>query len=257
MFNTIRGDLSGYRDIGAAATPGYAKLLGIDSGGAYTSTGLSGGAAAPTQEPDWDEYLSRYTDVQKAWENLSPENKAYYPTPQSFAKYHYEAVGRNPDENRTVVMKPTVDPIQAQLEKLPGYQFQRDQGVASVGRALGTKGLTGAQAKGIARFVTGLADSTYGAQVDRLKGAVEIGQNAANQTGAFGQSAATNSSNALIGGANASAAGQVGSANAIGSALGSIPSALLTNKLLSGGVYNPAPGASIPTTGNGVWNYGS
>jgi hypothetical protein len=266
MFNAIRGDLSQYRDIGTAATPGYMKLLGIDSGGAYTSGGLTGGAAGTGGQPDWNDYLTRYKDVQAAYDALDPATKAQFPTAQDYAKFHYQNFGQRSDENRTINMTPSTGPvnsstgpngepltaIEAQLQSLPGYQFQRDQGVSSVNRALGTKGLTGAQAKGIARFVTGLADSTYGEQVNRMKDAVTIGQNSAAQTGTFGQTAATNSGNALIGGANATAAGQVGGANAISGGISNgINSALLTNKLLggsggSGGIY----GTSLANSGN-------
>lgn len=250
MFNTIRGDLSPYRGIGADAVSPYEKLLGIGGG----TSGTSGGAAASGPTPDWNAYLASNPDVAQSYAQLSstPEGQASLAglgitDATSFAAHHYNTAGKA--EGRTLTntapaasapsaIGPDGQPIsdiEAQLQALPGYQFQRDQGIASIGRALGSRGQTGAQAKGIARFVTGLADTTYGEQVNRIRDAVSTGQNAANQTGAFGQTAASNSGQALIGGANASAAGQVGAANAAGSALSSIPNALLSNKLLGGG----------------------
>jgi len=210
--------------------------------------------------PDWADYLKRYPDVQAFWENMSPEDKAHYPTVESFAQYFQNGPSKAAGENRTLnYVAPgtgvNTNPMQASLEAIPGYQFARDQGIQSVNRQLGSKGLTGAQAKGIARFVTGLADQTYGEQVKRLMDVATMGQNAANQTGAFGQTAATNAGNAMIGGANAQAAGQVGSANAIGGALSSIPNAFLANKILGSGLYSGGAGATGGATAGG-WGSG-
>lgn len=117
---------------------------------------------------------------------------------------------------------------QANLEKTPGYQFNRTQGLKAVQNSAAARGLgvSGASLKGAATFATGLADSTYQNQFanentnrtnayDRLKGLVTIGENAAAQTGAAGTSAATTAANAQIGAGNAQAAG----ANATGSAI--------------------------------------
>lgn len=270
MFNTIRNDLSPYRSIGTDAVSPYEKLLGIGAGSS------NGGTAATTANPgvDWNDYLTRYPDVAAAWQNLSPAEKQQFPTPQSYAAFHYQTFGQLPDEKRTVNQLPTTGPnapqldyngqpisdVEAQLQSLPGYQFQKDQGIQAVNRTLGARGQTGAQAKGIARFVTGLADSTYGEQVGRIANAVGVGQSAANQTGAYGQAAANSSGQALIGGANASAAGTVGAANAVTGGINSASNAYLTNKLLGGGglyggsgvnggtgygyAYNPLGGSS-------------
>lgn len=139
--------------------------------------------------------------------------------------------------------------IQAYLETLPGYQFVKQQGLKAVTNSTAQKGLggpSGAYGKGIARFVTGLADSTYASQVARLAGAVGGGQNAAAQTGSFGVQAASGAGSALTqgagaygagitGAANASAAGQIGAANAWGGGLNGIADAYITSKIL--GMY--------------------
>lgn len=292
MFNTIRGDLSPYRDIGSTALPGLSRLLGLTG----TSLGPTGAAAvgmnprgAATSSPiyavdpatgqpivtgggqaqtaagaygydpmnfDAREYLKENPDIGRAYQAFIGGNSPYQElyagvqSPEEFAWRHYQLQG-------VTEGRPAATGTEASLAQIPGYQFARDQGVQQVGRQLGTKGLTGAQAKGIARFVTGLADQTYGEQVQRYMDLAKLGSNAATQTGTFGQTAATNSGNALIGGANAQAAGQVGAANAIGGALGSIPSALLTNKLLSGGIYGTGSSpASVNVPGAaGTYSY--
>lgn len=138
--------------------------------------------------------------------------------------------------------------MQAYLENLPGYKFVRDQGIKSVTNSLSTKGLggiSGPMAKGIARFVTGLADTTYGSQLDRISRAVTGGQNAAAQTGQFGAAAAQGAASSIVGGANAQAAGItgaanagaagiVGAANAVGGAATGLADAYLTSRILGG-----------------------
>lgn len=133
--------------------------------------------------------------------------------------------------------------VQAALEATPGYQFTRDQGIASEARALGSKGLTGAQAKGIGRFVTGLADNTYNTQLGNYNTAVGTGLGAVGEGAGIG--AQTGSSvggtassigqaitQGLTGAANATAGGTVGSANAISGGVNGLSNAFLYSKLL-------------------------
>lgn len=160
----------------------------------------------------------------------------------------------------------------ANLDQTPGYQFTRDQGMRSVTNSNSASGLTGsgAQAKGIAEYVTGLAQSTYNQQVqnrlaeyttglqghvtdyttgfnanqteltnlyNRLMGIVQVGQGSAAQQATTGTQVAGQIGNNIIGAGNASAAGQIGSANAISggltTALNGASNAYLTNQLLS------------------------
>lgn len=81
----------------------------------------------------------------------------------------------------------------AQLSALPGYQFALNQGLQAAQNSAAARGLgsSGAALQGAAQFATGLADSTYGAQINRLLQAAGMGQSAAAQTGQFGASAAS------------------------------------------------------------------
>jgi hypothetical protein len=71
-----------------------------------------------------------------------------------------------------------------------------------------------------------------------LESLSNLGENAGVQSGSLGNQSVANQNSALIGGANASAAGTVGSANALSSGLnsvGSIPTNYaLYNQLLTG-----------------------
>lgn len=154
--------------------------------------------------------------------------------------------------------------IQTELESLPGYQFARDQGVKAVNNSIGSRGLTGAQAKGISRFVTGLADQTYGSQVDRYSRAADMGAGAVGAGGNVGVQTANSAggtlggigqaiSDAIIGAANASAGGTVGSANALGGAATGLGNAYLASKILGGNGGGGLYGSPKADTGGSVW----
>lgn len=153
---------------------------------------------------------------------------------------------------------------QATLEKTPGYQFNLTQGLKSVQNSAAARGLgnSGAALKGAATFATGLADNTYQNQFNnantnqtnaynRLKGLVDTGENAAAQTGALGEKAAYNTSQAQIGAGNAQAA----AANATGGAIGNIGNNIAgyaMYKGLYGGNNSNAGGGGGSSGGFGV-----
>lgn len=124
------------------------------------------------------------------------------------------------------------DPTQATLEATPGYQFTLSQGLKAVQNAAAAKGLgiSGAALRGAEDYATGLADNTLKTQFDidqanktnsfnKLLQLTNTGAGAATQTGNFGVQSTQNANNFATSGAAASAAGQVGSANALGGAL--------------------------------------
>lgn len=127
----------------------------------------------------------------------------------------------------------------------PGYGFVQQQGeqglarAAQAGRGVGS----GKYLKDAMRFNTGLGSQEYSKVYDRyrnnqsdifnrLASVAGIGQTATNQqtaaAGAYGSNVAGN----ILGGANALAAGQVGSANAINQGIGQGVSFYQTNKML-------------------------
>lgn len=187
-------------------------------------------------------------------------------------------------------MQFSFNPTQAQLEQTPGYQFTLQQGMKNTNNALAAKGLnlSGAQAKGLSDYTTGLADQTfqqqyqnalqqfatnYGVNTDqfnRLSGLVGLGENAAAGVGNAGLQTASNAGNILMSGANASAAGRIGSSNAISSGLSSLGGNGLLYSLMNnsagggGGFYganfstgiNPADAATASMSGLGGLGYG-
>jgi len=122
-----------------------------------------------------------------------------------------------------------------QVQKTPGYQFNLTQGLKATQNSAAARGLgsSGAALKGAATFATGLADSTYQNQFNnavtnqtnaynKLKSLVDLGENAAAQTGTAGTSAANTAAGAQIGAGNAQAAAANATGGAISSAANSI-----------------------------------
>jgi len=138
----------------------------------------------------------------------------------------------------------TFQPTQAELEATPGYKFNLAQGrqaVANSSAAQG-RGISGAALKGAANYATGLANNTLTTQqgifqqnlgnvLNPLMNLSNMGQNAATVTGSQGLQAVGNANNALVGGANAQAAGMVGGANAISSGLSGLGSSAMNYAL--------------------------
>lgn len=160
---------------------------------------------------------------------------------------------------------------QEALEKTPGYQFARTQGLKAVQNSAASRGLgvSGAAQKGAATFATGLANETYKDQFNlentnrtnaysRLKGLVDVGENAAAGTGILGAKSADTQAGAAIGGGNAAAAGY----NAIGSSIGNVANNLGGYAMYKGlyGGGNPSSGtdySGVTPAQSAFWNSGN
>lgn len=146
--------------------------------------------------------------------------------------YNQSGQGALTAENKLLGLGSNADTTSAQsaLTQTPGYQFALAQGLKAVGNSNATR-LGGGLAKGAANYATGLANSTYGDQVNRLQQVANLGENAAAQTGSLGTTAAGNISNNITAAGNAKAANQIATGNAITGVAQSVPSALIFNKL--------------------------
>jgi len=150
--------------------------------------------------------------------------------------YTVDANGKTDRDPNAILQKQfSFDP--SKLDQTPGYQFALQQGLRGTNNALAAQGLglSGAQAKGLSTFATGLADQTYGNQYNRalstfntnyqvaantannLQGLVNTGQNSAAQTGQAGLAGANSAGNYLTQAGNAQASGIMGMSNAANS----------------------------------------
>lgn len=172
--------------------------------------------------------------------------------PSDLAQYDNFASSITPELDSMYDSVQAAQPVamtQANLEQTPGYQFDLSQGLKSVQSSNAAKGLgvSGAALKDAATYATGLADNTYQNQFgiqqqqfnDAVTGAntgftrantefnylaspVQTSQASAGMTATTGLQSTANANNALMAGANATAAGTVGAANAFSGAVGGI-----------------------------------
>ncbi len=147
----------------------------------------------------------------------------------------------------------------AWLENTPGYAFALKQGLKAVQNSAAARGLgtSGAALKGASQFATGLADQTYGSQVERelaqreqrfnqLMSTAQLGGNAAATTGQGALGTGQQVANNLIGGAAAQGAGLVGGANALTNSAGQFMGWNLAQQQLAGNRL-------LNTSGTGQW----
>jgi hypothetical protein len=185
--------------------------------------------------------------VQKRYETTRGDLSPFFTTGQSVLPDLTKVAqsgptGGGPDFNALAYANLPGTMTQAQLEATPGYQFTRDQGLASVRARNASRGLgmSSAALKGAAEYATGLADKTYldqfnvqqqrftdylnlntgqqsnlTGQFNRLKDVATLGENAAAQTGTIGQSAANTAAGYLNAAGLNQAAGFQNATNAL------------------------------------------
>lgn len=153
----------------------------------------------------------------------------------------------------------------------PNYEFMLGQGLRQVGNAANTSGsrLGGNSLAGLTRYAEDYAGNAYQQAFNnfntqrsdifnRLSSIAGLGENAAVQAGNTGGQAGSNIANTMLGGANAGAAGTIGTANAVSNGLGSYLGWNYLNSRPTGG-----PGSNyLNSTGwspgdNGPTYYGS
>jgi hypothetical protein len=133
-----------------------------------------------------------------------------------------------------------------QFQQDPGYQFRLSEGQRALGHQAGSRGglVSGTSLKAMQDYAQNSASQEYGnafnryqterqARLGPLQSLAGLGQSSANFTGQLGAQNAANVGNYLTGGAAAQAAGQVGSANALTSGLGTYLNYSQGNSLLS------------------------
>lgn len=146
----------------------------------------------------------------------------------------------------------------------PGYQFRLSEGQKGVERsAAGRGGLFSGQAgKELLRYGQGFASNEYQNAFNRdasqknqiygmLSGTAGAGQNAAAMTGTAGAGAAANAGNYITQGANAQAAGMVGTANAINSGISNYQNYNMLNSIFNKTAQTGGSSAYDPVAGYG------
>ena len=124
---------------------------------------------------------------------------------------------------------------QAALEATPGYKFALSQGMKAVENSLSARllGASGAALKGAATFATGLADTTYGEQYNRLLERAKLGENAAAMVGTNATATGHDIAGNIIGAGNAGAAAWNAGAGALSKVGSDIGGYYMFNKMLN------------------------
>lgn len=222
----MREDLSPYTQLGEQAINPLWQAMGYNLG--------TDKKAITTAQNALDTYTKQLAANPQWDQGKGQQNIARLKAELDAAKNNQVATV-NP--NATLQQKFAFDP--AKLDQTPGYQFALQQGLKGTNNALASQGLglSGAQAKGLSTFATGLANQTYGDQYNRalstfntnyqtasnnvnnLQNLLNTGQNSAAQTGQASIAGANNAGNYLTQGANAQAAGITGIGNAANSGI--------------------------------------
>jgi hypothetical protein len=138
----------------------------------------------------------------------------------------------------------------------PGYQFRLSEGMRALGHQAGARGglVSGRSLKGLQDYAQNAASGEFTnafnryqlerqARLGPLQSLAGVGQTAANTIGGNAGTYGTNVGNLMTGGAAASAAGQVGTANALTGGLGTYLNYNQGNNLVaalqSGGYQTP------------------
>jgi hypothetical protein len=132
------------------------------------------------------------------------------------------------------------------FSKDPGYGFRLAEGQKALDRSAAARGglISGGALKAAQRYGQEMGSQEYtnafnryqlerNAQLNPLQSLAGVGQTTANQLGQFGASNAANVGNLMTGGAAASAAGQVGVANAVTGGLNTYMNYSQNNALLN------------------------
>lgn len=135
----------------------------------------------------------------------------------------------------------------------PGYQFSFDQGQQAIDRSAAARGIlnSGATAKALDRFGTGLADQEYGNYFARLQSLANLGQTATNSSNSAAQTYANNAGNLALNAGDARASGYINSANAFtngfNGSMGAINNGLYNYFAINGMGQRGGGGGSLPS----------
>lgn len=231
-----------------AAIAGGAALLGTGAQiyGASTAAGTQRDAARQSQQTQMNMFDKTQANMKPFIDNgVSAGNQLFSMLPQLTKGFN---------------------PTMGDLEATPGYQFTKTQGMNAVNNSNSVKGWgnSGAGAKAIADYTTGLADNTYGNQFDRywannknifgmLFDPYQVGGQVAGNLGTIGQGTANSISGAQIGAGNATASAALGMGNAVATAP---TNALMSYRMLDE-TMNPDKYGNLFGGGYGGWGYGT
>jgi hypothetical protein len=202
--------------------------------GAVVGSSLIGANAASRAASAQSNAANRASDLSNAQYYQTREDQAPFREAGLTAQNRLMSLlGVGGDPNAAGYGKYGRDFSMADYQEDPGYQFRLSEGQRALGHSAAGRGglVSGNSLKAMQDYVQNSASAEYGNafnryQVNRgnqlapLQSLMGAGQSATNFTGAAGAQNASTIGNLMTSGAAAQAAGQVGTANAITSGLG-------------------------------------
>lgn len=228
---------------------------------AWVATAVVGSALIGAGTQIWASNKASETQKNAAQQAGAIQQQQYQQTRSDLAPYR--AMGEDASTRLKAKLTDLTEPISIDpnmLENSDYYKFASTQGQKAVTNAAAARGLgkAGAALKGAAAFAKGLATDTYKTAFDmenvnrsntynRLKALIDTGAGAAAGTGALGEKAAYSTGTALVGGANAEAAGL----NRIGTTVSNLASNIGGYAMYNGLYGNSSGGNILPGGPNG------
>jgi hypothetical protein len=231
--------------------------------------------------PNWSNYLQQNPDIGQHYNTLTPQQRQQYPTPEAFAEYHYNTVGKTegrqgayptqqpPAQNalagQSTSQVGTAQPVTQSapqsmtdsLRSTPGYQFLQDEAQRGVENSFASRGklLSGSSMNALNERTLGLADQTYQQSVNNNFNLANMGMGAAAQIQGAGSQYGANAGNALANIGNATANGAMGQANAWNAGAQGVGNALMGGVGMYGGYSGwGGGGGATPAASTGTYN---
>lgn len=296
QYNQNRADLAPYRSVGTGALYQLSDLMGIKPAAdtttiSGTGSGATGYGNTASTGQDWNAYLTANPDVMQGWQGLSTADKAQFPTPQSYAQFHYNTYGQA--EGRAA--PPTTTPgttagynsgvassdfgslskpfTLADFIKDPGYDFRQQEGQRGVEASAAARGgvLSGGALKALTKYNQDFASNEYGnaynrynqdqtTRFNRLSALAGTGQTATNSGIAAGntlqdqnQTGINNIASNNNAAANATASQYAGIGNSVSGLANNVGNYFALNNLAGVGGAMSASGNAANSFANSLW----
>lgn len=256
MFEEQRSDTAPYRAAGQGALGEINALLGLAAPTAGTTTYVPGTTIPGTANPQAAATQPKATELYARIAQLIA---------QQDGKNYFAPNNQTTTTPGTTVTTPGLTSAQQQQDAFdkfradPGYQFSVDQGQQAIDRSAAARGIlnSGATAKALDRFGTGIADQEYGNYFARLQSLAGVGQTATNSGNQAAQNYANQASSLAMQAGDARASGYINSANAFTSGINGVGNAInsgIGNYFALNGVGSSGAsyGANIPYNVNGM-----
>jgi hypothetical protein len=234
QFNTVQANYAPWLAGGRSALAEQLNLLGLGGG-----SGATAGTPSTAGTVNWTQYMQNNPDVMQAYQALSPRDRAQFPTPESYAQYHYQTYGQGEGRDVSGItsggtagtagnngltgaqqQQASIDQLQAS----PLYQSLYRNGQETImNNAAATGGLRGGNAQhSLANFGADTLAQVIQQQLANLQGVSNAGLQGTGAVSQAGSNSSNNVSNLLANNGQTQAGGILGANAANNAAINNI-----------------------------------